>query len=746
MKTIQPFIDLGWHTVPLRGKLERNEDGKKTIPQFEDNWRSKYQETVNTTATPLGGVITGAVSGIVAIDCDNASVWQIFRALDPDYSCVFISQGKKDKEGSVQECGTILYKHNEELPESFGVNNGNFALDYYSDRGFVYLPTEANKSKVAWTEVQEVKEVPFAVASLLKQLALVKDGAVTNETKLHSNVITANCLNPLVKAFTETSKPMPGLFKIITPKDFRDLPAYIANGYMLPSDVPEGRGSEYLTKISAILGADVSISQELYVDAMHKINSLFNQPMDKNRLDSTVINPMVEGRSKVGNKVLWQYQEDWSAYRLVLTSKRQSSLELCFDDNRNTYYCVDASNESVRSFGRDTELMAFIGAAAVQAPKKIEVIRSMPIVNVQSAPNLPFGFNAGDDPTARMLNTFKRTPELTVLTEPTVYASLYKRPTTTLKFLETLVPEKEMHDFLLGFVKRKLQTFKYSPVVLYFLGAHGSGKDTFVAILEKMLGHVARPTTREFLEMFNGWMVDSYFAQLDEYGNQLTKMADREEALGKLKAYSGKQNIQVRQMRTDGFMYMHNLTFIMTANKNPLMLEDGDRRVALMPTPNVLAEQDWVIKAGGVGVVYERIMNETKDFAYYLATEVPNLSDSLYMKPPESASKRRVIADSMYAAQRLAYCIKHGMKEYLLELCEDYSCSETAKGVERGHLNTINIEPLYQSMTDFNGDMRSLNKIIRSMGVELIATTQEGQKAYMYKLPWTDKVEERWED
>ena len=42
MKSIQPFIDLGWHTVPLKGQLKRLEDGDKTTPQFEKGWKDKY--------------------------------------------------------------------------------------------------------------------------------------------------------------------------------------------------------------------------------------------------------------------------------------------------------------------------------------------------------------------------------------------------------------------------------------------------------------------------------------------------------------------------------------------------------------------------------------------------------------------------------------------------------------------------------------------------------------------------------
>src|SRR5574343_251005 len=105
MKTIQPFIDLGFYTVPLQGKLERLEDGSKTVPQFQKNWRSYYQTHFNENATELGGVITGAVSNIIAIDCDDQLTYDLFRSLDMSNEFLFVSKGKPSGGG------TIIYKY-----------------------------------------------------------------------------------------------------------------------------------------------------------------------------------------------------------------------------------------------------------------------------------------------------------------------------------------------------------------------------------------------------------------------------------------------------------------------------------------------------------------------------------------------------------------------------------------------------------------------------------------------------------
>lgn len=727
MITLKDFIAIGLHTVPLKGSLVRLENGKKSLPDFEKGWQVKYSESFNKNDSRLGGAITGQISGIVAIDCDNPATFQIFKSLDPDYQAVALSVGKYD-----EPTGTFIYKYEEDLAQGFKLHeNDGLSLDFYSDGGFIYLPVVGNMTKLAWETIPEIKPMPAAVKILVKQMA---KKLVTREAVPVTNVITARCLQPLVKQFVDSKEFMPGLFKIITPKDFRNLPQYVKEGFLHPDNVPQGRGSEYLSKISAILGSDISIDQETYVGAIDLINNLWSDPMDEDTLDKTIIQPMIEGRASVNGVPLWSYDEKWKQYSLVLSSKRQSSLELGFDDRRGAYYVVDAANNWHTSFERDSELMAYLEAAAVKTPVKRELKSSLPIINVVSKPNEDYGFIAGEDPTAKDLNLFKQTPELQIFNNPESYADSYKRPSTLLKFLETLVPEEAMRNYLLGFVKYKLRTFEYSPVILYFLGVHGSGKDTFVQILEQIIGAVGKPTAKEFLEIFNGYMLDNYFVQLDEYGNQLIRSDEKEEALGKLKAYSGKSNISIRMMRSNGFQYMHRVTFIATANKNPLILEDGDRRMAMLSTPNKLDQQDWVKEMGGVSEVYAKIISEVPDFCYWLSLEGPELTSAQYVMPPESAFKHEIIANSMYAASRIAYCIKQGMWSYLINLANQYEIPRTVNAIMAQKIYTADIEDLYDAITDYKGNFKSVIKEFQRMGVPYKLSTLNGLNTYLIEV------------
>lgn len=724
---MQRYIDLGWYTVPLQGKLERLEDGSKTIPQFEKGWREHYSDTFNKKVTAIGGAITGEKSGIIAIDCDNFETWDLFRSLDPEYDFVFYSVGKGDK-----VCGTIIYSYTSEIPDSFAIRNNLLSLDLYSNGGFIYLATEANSTKAEPPQTATLKQMPYAITVLLKQLQIQKDSKIERVT--HTNNYTS-FLAPLLAQFAQTKKFMPGLFKVITPRDFRELEQYQRLGYLHPQEIPSGRGSEYLSKVSAILGADKSVDKELYVNAMYEINNLFEEPMAVRRLDSTILNPMVEEQASVNGATIWQYDEQWEKQRVIVQTKRQTAVEIAYDDERMQYYIFDLANEDVKSFNKDTDLFQYLDAIGMNVPKKADLKRAVPLVEVTCNPSKQFGYY-DEESHIRKFNNFIPTPALRVLHNPEQFADKYIRPTTTLSFFESLVPDEQMRTYLLKFVKTKLTTFKYSPVILYFLGVHGSGKDTFVALLEAIVGRVARPTVKEFLEPYNGYMLDNYFVQLDEYGNQLQRASDKDEALGKLKAYSGKPKISIRVMRTDGAERPHYVTFISTANKNPLILEDGDRRLAVFNTPNVLTEQQWVKDAGGITAVYNKIMSEAVDFSYYLATEIPDCECNEYVLPPETEAKHELIAGSMGIATRLAYMCKHLQIDALRELAAEVACKEALSNLDKNYISTVALQEIYDEHTNYEGDKRAVVKALKQINVPLKRTsTKDNLHTYKVEFP-----------
>lgn len=731
MKTIKPFIDLGFYTVPLEGELKRLEDGKKTIPVFEKNWKAKYSNTFNTKATKLGGAITGAISNIIAIDCDDQYTYDLFRAIDPTNKFVFVSKGKPSGGG------TILYRYPTDIElESFSINNDVTHLDFYANNGFIYLPSERNETKEQIKKLPVLTDAPSAVIQLIRTYYYQYTLGKSKNTEIPIQAKYTNYLSPQIDLLLLKKQFIPSLFRVLTPKDFRTEPQYTKLGYLHPNEVPEGRGSEYLSKISAILGKDSSIDHDSYIKTMVLINNMWDEPMETKKFESTILDPMISGSASIDGEPIWQYDEHWKSRGLAFTTKLGDAMEVFYDDIRASYYVLNYTTSMMKVFHRDTDMFGYIEPVAQALPVRKEIKMIVPVVRTTIQPSLPFGF-FGEDMYTRQFNVFMQTPALAIINNPDTYAGMYVRPNTILQFLNSFIPDQVTRNYVLGFLKMKFTTFKYSPVALYFLGAHGSGKDTFVRILADILGeqYLARPTAKEFIEQFNGWLVDKYFVQLDEYGNQLHTLQDKEIALGKIKAYTGKRAVQIRQMRTDGFNYEHLATFILTANSNPLIVEDGDRRVCLIDTPNVLKNTEWVMEMGGASAVIEAIDKEVNDFAYYLATEVNSISMDEYMTPPESAHKQELIAEHLPAAQKLAYIFRHGMYPLLEELVEETGYFNILRHSGDARIFEEDLMELYSHMTEGRGTSRGLAKILKQNDFDKIPTTRGGTKQYYYHIP-----------
>lgn len=355
---IELFQNAGWYTVPLEGILERLPSGKKSLPKFESEWKEKYAKEFNERKTAVAGTLTGALSGIIAIDCDNDTTYKIFKSFDPDYKFHFVSKGKP--EGG----GTIIYKYTD-IIGGFKLANDFMKLDFYSDEGFVYLPTEGNLTKESWQGVKELPELKEAPQEVLALLKTFKD-KIPDHVSVHNNPIKhtiSNRLAPMINMFIKKQEYDPILFKVLTPHSFRELPSYVTKGHLHPDDVPEGRGSEYLSKISAILGADISINREMYANTMILINKLWSSPMEKPKLMSTIINPMIEERATIDGKPIWQYDEHWEQMGFVATSLNGDYIESFFDDVKGLYYLINYTVPYIKTYGDK--------AAAIKALKSL---------------------------------------------------------------------------------------------------------------------------------------------------------------------------------------------------------------------------------------------------------------------------------------------------------------------------------------------------------------------------------------
>jgi hypothetical protein len=606
----------------------------------------------------------------------------------------------------------------------------------------MYLPTEANETKEPVKELPELKEPPTEIIALLQAIHVAKENRVQPKAPISRHKFN---LAPQVELFAKTGQVNKTLFRLLTPHDFRDCDEYIENGFLHPRNVPDGRGSEYLSKVSAILGADASVDVDLYCKAMRELNEQFDEPMIQSRLLRTIIEPMCEGHATgEDGQPIWQEDPDWQKTVMTFTTRHNTAINVFYDYYRRLFYVVDLAEERVQTFSQVQQLANHLNAVIFETIKPIEITRSVPNVLASSEPEKMFGFYS--DGLKERFNTFISTPAYKVFKSPGDYADQYTPPSVTLKYFESLVPDDKMRHYLLRFLRTKLDTFNYSPVILYFLGIPGSGKDTFVSLIERIIGDssLERPTTKMFLEKNNAWILDKLFIQLDEYGDQLISYNDKQEALGLLKLYTGKPRIAIRVMREDVCSYDHKATFIMTANSNPLMLDAEDRRVALFNTPNVMLDAPWLHAEGGIEMVHSKLIEETVDFCYYLATEIENLDAKSYTTPPVSADKERLIAESMPIAKRICYYLKTRNWREFRNIGDRYGPRSLYDRIDQNKLLEADLVELYEELKGSEPDPRATSTIrhaMRDMGFESKRTTLPGHRhGYAYFVPGVSKL------
>jgi len=164
--------------------------------------------------------------------------------------------------------------------------------------------------------------------------------------------------------------------------------------------------------------------------------------------------------------------------------------------------------------------------------------------------------------------------------------------------------------------------------------------------------------------------MDKYFVKLNELSDSINSAKDKQQAQVLLKLYTGLNEFEVRAMRADYMTYPQTAMFIMTANDAPLTIEDTDRRLYYIHTPNTFDHAPQCL-ASSPTQIYNAIMAQTKDIAYWLATEFTNLSDVDYVRAPDHEGKNEMIFMSLNTSTKIAWALASSEFDLLNEWLVD---------------------------------------------------------------------------
>ena len=740
--TIEPFITLGLHTVPLNGKHIYRDGKDKKGYSFPSNWQKQFAEEKNELSTVIGGLLPSG--DVVAIDADDDSTYDLFRSLDPTNTAFFDSIDKVDKDGNKLRSGTIIYNASNKTPPSFRATNGS-ALDYYSGTGLIFLPTAKNETKTTWLEDEEgnlfnqdkqpvvLKDMPQVVIDLLTIIKLKPPiDKTVGSTATHSNS-RGFMGSKLANYDLATGEYFSELTKYLTPKEYRST-LYTKQGHLHPNDLPQGAsGHIYLFKIASILAGDNTVDKELFRDTLYYFNDLWDTPMATKTLEKTIIVPILRGQLNPNGEEYWQYDEEWAdAQGYRVTAKRNyEQLEVFYDSSKQQYYIHSLEADTVQSIGDINTLTKYLRGAVGLVDQK-RIFSDATDIHTYSLPNQDFGyFNNSQD-----FNLFKASIELMILNEPKQHEDEYKLPNEFIDYIQHFIPSEEQRVYFLRFLRTKLTTFGYTPVVPYIIGVQGSGKNTIMTVLQNILGGSQYVKTDvggdQFLEKYNSWLMDTYFVQLNELGDTLTSQNDKKKAQGILKNYTGSKEFECRAMHTDTFTYPQTATFIMTANHSPLSIEDNDRRLYYIATPNTFDHSPQCVASDPV-TVHEAIMAQTKDICYWLATEFTNLQSHEYVRAPEAEGKTAMIFESLNSSTKISWALSNGHFDMLMEWLIDPMALFNAE-VTNDKLWLVNIVTAYQHHSSTEDAEKVIKLAMKAQGHKLHFGSHMGKSNVGYYI------------
>ncbi len=725
LDNIQPFINLELHTVPIKGsRLYRNDKGKKAGYTFPSNWQEKHSTFLNDESTALGGLLTGK-SGIVAIDCDDTESYNLFKQLDPTNTAVFESIGKLDSNLNPIDACTILYQHIEDLPPSKRLK-GSMDLDWYNGTGMVFLPTEANETKATWWVDEDgtllnhngdkviIKPMPPIVAQVLgivlaKDVEIIEKSVADTTYGRRSKGYLGKVLNNYnFKDLIADHTYIPELTKLLTPKEYRNK-LYHEQGHIHPQDV--GVRHDYLFSIMCHLAGDNTVDQELAKDVIMWINSLLDPPRSDPQMRKEIYGGIISGRqTNPQGEPYWEYDENWESLRSwTAITKHGDLVDIFYDPFRKDYIIYNTQTDDIMQFTRKGEIMEHVLASTIGDFNQKEVIQDMNNIKTLIEPKEDFGYLNDDTE----FNLFRPTKALRILADPTSYEADYKEPTAFIEYMEHFIPDEQQRGYFLSLIRTKLTTFKYSPVVPYIIGIPGSGKGILMTILAKLVGdeYVSKEVSGGlFISPFNkGWLENKFFANLNELAEGLQNRSERTKALGDLKIYSGSEYFQCHGKGRDPYTAPQRAMFIMTANSNPLAVEDNDRRIYYISTPNTFDSSPQCRASKSSRDIYHTIVNQIEDIAYWLATEVKNLDDNHYTTAPHHAGRNEIIFENMPIAEKLVWALVN--KEF--KLIENY-LYEPSVMFEHAGEDKIYLANLVEAYNQV-GSAENIDKVIKGI-------------------------------
>jgi len=608
-KSIKPFIDRGWWTVPLQA-IKRNEKGEKQVIGMP-NWK-KYTEERNTQASPAGALITGKKSGVIVIDMDDEKTKEIIDSIAGEHKTFKVKTHR----------GAHYYYSYDAKVQRVKMHTEDISLDIQTDEALIYLPTEAAEG---YTVIDDSDIAPMPEALRVFVMAISNVRAKNQKQKIASPAAIGTPLASLTKGSE-------AYWKRLTPKHLRHLSAYKRKGYIEPNDVPDGEGNDYLVSVASILAADPTIDEDAYTEHLMYVHDQWEYPWPDSRFRT------LHDNYRSGRYVDFNYDDTWEE-GLYHFKANGDDFITWYDPVLFLYMIYNETKDKLTKF-KDvslyTKTLSMLMRQRVTAKDLYTTVKHIVTISDRTKPGGFFEENNESYFNEARLNKYLR------ILQGELEPEVYRKPEFILSLMKHLWPEDGHFEYMLGFLRRKLTKFEYSPVVIVlFEPIGGSGKTLFFHfVLKALVGEdqVAEVGPIEFRDKYNSWIINSLFSLHDEYDKM-----NRAEVTSISKRLSASDSVGVRPMYGEVQTYKHSNTQYYSSNEIAIDIQsEDDRRYFISSPKGSLKEEEWF----DVANFKQKIADEMESFAYYLYSEVEDLPVEKYTQAPESRTKSVFVSDS----------------------------------------------------------------------------------------------------
>ena len=559
-------------------------------------------------------------SNLLVLDFDTDLFEQallINNELAPEHQCSYISRSV-GKPG-----GHFIYAYQtSQLTKFIANNNGKRALglDTLYGNTLVFFSNKANETK----ELLHLKQPLIPIPAAMQQLVIAHYSKLqqTQQTQ-PQQAVTSSKLGIIAKRALSDTEKFIELLNIITPQHYKQLLNSVDSP--LPPNHPDRlphteSGHMYLVSLANILRLDPSIDQELYTELLHKINDSFSHPIAITDLNTIIASDMKKFR----------YDRDWEKHSFMVLNAKHQPLEVFkyAHSGTNKFIIFNHSTQEIIQYDAIRGVKDYLASQAVGKYNDKLIIPHAAHITLINRPDKPFGY----DYTSQIFNLYKWSEEQRIFyTKDTKYREIYKYPTVTLQAMEHAIGKKRLYSLFLPFLSRKLLTRDHSPLFFVLYGVPHSFKSALINGPLAPLFHkrVIRPSIDILTDKFNEWQIQNDIVLVDEVHQLLSQ--ERAKLIKLTNEITGNSTIRgVRAMHTALSQddYNNELTFFFTTNDTvKLTTETQERRMVIFKNLHKLSTSLNMSDTE----IQEKIKAETKDFAYFLATEISPLYGDAYI-------------------------------------------------------------------------------------------------------------------